>query len=116
MIADAVSALVDHLTAAGIRCTDDQRDLDPPAVLVEPPVIRYRFGKAVADAEWQILAVVGASGRRAELVALSTLVESVRSAVGAVVEARPAGVYTTDSAVPLPAYLLTFTSTIGSKP
>lgn len=116
MIADAVAALTAHLQAAGIRAVDDQRDLDPPGVLVEPPVLRYRIGRTVADAEWQILAVVGASGRRAELVALSELVDDVRQSVGAVVEARPAGVYTTDSTVPLPAYVLTFTSTIGAKP
>jgi hypothetical protein len=113
MIAAGCEDLVAALRAGGVRAAVDLADLDLPGVLVEPPVLRYRFGKSTADADWTLIAAVPDNGRRQSIVALSTLVEQVRAALaGSVVGARPAGLFTTDSLVPQPAYALTYTSTI----
>ena len=113
MIAAACEDIVAALRAGGVRAAVDLADLDLPGVLVEPPVLSYRFAGDRADADWTLLAAVPDNGRRQSIAALSALVDQVRAALaGSVVAARPAGLFTTDSAVPQPAYALTYTSTI----
>jgi hypothetical protein len=109
----AVDALVARLTGAGLRAAADERDLNPPAVWVGPPVLTYRFGKNCWDAEWRLAAVVPNSGRNIANRNLGELVSAAQAALGgAIVTARPIDLSVPDQAAPLPAYELTFTTRI----
>jgi hypothetical protein len=42
----------DVITAADVRCVLDARDVNPPAVLIRPPSVSYRFGRGCVGASW----------------------------------------------------------------
>lgn len=110
----AAQAVVDRLMAAGIQATLDERDLNPPAVLVAIPLMSFRFGKGGWDAQFTLAAVVSNSGRAAALANLSTLVTDIHQAMGgAPVTARAIDLMVPDQGAPLPGYELTFTQRIG---
>lgn len=110
----AAQAVVDKLMAAGIQATVDERDLNPPAVLVAVPLLTYRFGKSCWDAQFTLAAVVTNSGRAAALGNLSTLLNQVTAALGGIpVTARAIDLTVPDQGAPLPAYELTYTQRIG---
>ena len=112
-VAGAVQQLVDRLTAAGIRATTDERDLNPPAVFVAPPILDWRFGRGDFDAAFTVFAVTGAAGRNIDLVNLGQLLDEVTAALGlAAVHAEPADLLVPQQAAPLPAYRLTWTDRI----
>ena len=112
-VADAVQAVVDRLTAAGVRATQDERDLNPPAVFVAPPVLDWRFGRGDFDAAFTVYAVTGAAGRSIDLVNLGQLLDQVTAALGlAAVHAEPADLLVPHQAAPLPAYRLTWTDRV----
>lgn len=112
-LAAAVQDVVDRLKAGGIRATADGRDLNPPAVKVQPPVMTFRFGKGCWDAEWTAQLVVPDSGHAASLRALGPLITAVQDALGgAVVTARPQSVDLSDGAGSAPGYALTWTARI----
>jgi hypothetical protein len=112
MIHAAMVALVDRLTAAGIPAALDERDLNPPGVLVLPPAVDYRFSGPCAGATWTLLAAVPDAGTGPALPGLSDLVERVRAALNyEVTNAVPATVTLSDGP-PAPAYRLTYTSDI----
>jgi hypothetical protein len=106
----AAAAVVDQLVAAGVRATLDGRDLNPPAVLVRPPTVTYRFGRG-GDADWEAWAVVGDLGSRQALDALSTLLEAVSAALVRPVQARPDVISGADGST-VPAYVLTWSGKI----
>lgn len=109
----AAAAIVDRLRAGGVRATTDERDLNPPAVFVGPPVMSYRFGKGSWDAAWQLAAVVPNTGRASALRDLGDLVAAVQEALGmAVATARPMDLSVPDQAAPLPGYQMEFTQRI----
>ena len=114
MIVEAQGDIVQLLTGAGIRATTDQRDLNPPCVLVTAPEITWRFGKGGWDARWLILAVVPDSGPNIVLANLDALVVSVQAALGGRVQnGRPVAARgLVDGSAPLPAYELTWTARI----
>lgn len=112
-VADAVADVLDRLTVAGIRATDDERDLNPPCVFVGPPVLAWRFARADYDAEFVLWCVTGAAGRRVDLVNLGGLLDQVTAALGfAAVRGEPADLIVPEQSAPLPAYRLTFTERI----
>jgi hypothetical protein len=114
-LAGAVDAVVDTLTAAGIRATADIRDLNPPAVLVAPPDIAWRFGRG-ADATWRVVAAVGNTAAGPAITGLSELVDQVQAALaGAVTGGRPVDLSSPDGGAPLPGYELTFTTRISER-
>jgi hypothetical protein len=113
MIHAAMVAMVGRLTAAGVPAALDERDLNPPGVLVRPPEISYRFSGGCAEATWTLLAAVPNSGTGPALVALSDLVDRARAALGGeITAAAPAQVTGTDHGAPLPAYRLTLSTDI----
>lgn len=114
-LAAAVQDIVDLLTAAGIRATQDLRDLNPPAVYVPPPVISWRVGKGTADAVWTMAAVVPATGRKQSLANLGPLIAAVTAVLPQIVTGRPIDLQGIDSTGPCPAYELTMTTRIDMK-
>lgn len=111
----AVAAIVDRLKAAGVRACTDERDLNPPAVWVGPPILAFRFGKGFYDAEYHLFAAVPNTGRDTANKNLGALITAVQDALaGAVVTGRPIDLTVPDAAVPLPAYDLTFTARINA--
>jgi hypothetical protein len=114
-ITDAMRAVVDTLTAAGIRATVDVREVNPPCCWVQLPTIRFRFATPGAfNVDFAVLAVVGNSGNRwADLDAISDLTAAAQEALGdRVATARPADMWTTDGTGTLPAMELTWTDTV----
>lgn len=77
----AMQAEVDLLTAAGVRATLDERDVNPPCVLVRPPILTYRFGRG-ADAEWTYWLIVPDAGKSNAIAALGELIEAAQAALG----------------------------------
>ena len=50
-------ALCDAITAAGIRATLDQRNVNPPCALVTMPTVVYDLHAGHLTATWRILAI-----------------------------------------------------------
>lgn len=112
-VAAAAQAVVDRLTAGGVRATLDERDVNPPCVYVSPPAIEYRFGRGDFTATFTGWAVTGAAGRSVDLVNLGELLDAVGTALGwAGVRADPADLLIPHQAAPLPAYRMTWTERI----
>jgi hypothetical protein len=117
MILEAMLAVRIKLESAGVRATIDDKSVNPPCVLIQPPAIVYRFGGKQADAEWTLLAVAPNSDKVAEIRALDKVLTETRAALdGAPVAARPAGVFTADGTATLPAYELTYANKIEVTP
>jgi hypothetical protein len=109
-VAAAVQSVVDRLTAAGIRATLDERDINPPCVFVPPPALLFRFGRGDYTAEFTAWAVTGAAGRNVDLANLAPLLEAAAAALGwAAVRADPADLLIPHQAAPLPAYRIVWT-------
>lgn len=109
-VAGAVQSVVDRLTAAGVRATLDERDINPPCVYVAPPALTWRFGRGDFTAAFTAWCVTGAAGRNADLATLGDLLESVGIALDwAGVTADPADLLIPHQAAPLPAYRVMWT-------
>jgi hypothetical protein len=103
----------DRLEAAGIRVAVDERDINPPCVLINHPSLRYRFGKGGWSGEWSMWAIVPDSGRRVALDNLDDLMGAVQQALsGLILTATPISVAGVDGSPPLPGYDLVWTETI----
>jgi hypothetical protein len=113
MIHEAMVALVARLTAAGVPACLDKRDLNPPGVMVLPPVVHWtRLSGDCAEADWSLLVAVPDAGGGPALPGLSALVEQVRAALGGeVVTGAPTDIILSDGP-PVPGYLLTFDTDI----
>lgn len=109
-LADTLTGLADTLTAAGVRATIDARDLNPPAVLVAAPVIRWAFGNRM-EVDYRLVAVVPDAGTGPALKALSGLLDDVSAALGgAPLTATPMPYADPGGGNPLPAYEITWTA------
>lgn len=110
----AAAALVAQLSAAGVRATVDERDLNPPCVWVGPPTLSWRFGKGTWDAGWTLTAVVPDTGRAYNTNALAALLVRVQDALGGLpITARPVSLLVPSSGgTPLPGYEMTFSQRI----
>jgi hypothetical protein len=73
---DAALAIVDKLTAAGVRATADPRSATPPCVLVPPPDRVYDIGCGYT-ARWRLVALVPNPGNADAHKALDALADSV---------------------------------------
>ena len=112
-VAGAVQSVVDRLVAAGIRATNDERDLNPPCVYVAPPAVEWRFGRGDFAATFTVWCVTGAAGRNIDLVNLGDLLDQVGEALHYVAtRADPADLLVPHQAAPLPAYRLTWTERV----
>ncbi len=95
------------LTAAGIRATDDARDINPPCVLIRAPALLFRFGKGCTQADWTARLYLVNAGTKEALQAAIPLINEIQTALeGAIVEATPADFDLPDGGGPTPGYLL----------
>jgi hypothetical protein len=101
----AVAGIVDTLRAAGLQAAAGEPDLQPPGILVAPPVVHFRFGKC-QSAEFTLVVIAGRSGRADALPVLAELIDAAGAALGwPFVEGRPTDWQSTAGAL-LPAYQL----------
>lgn len=108
----AVQGVVDQLTDAGVRATNDGRNVNPPCVLVRPPTLSFRFGKGGWDGAFEAWAMVPATGQRTDLAALGELVTATQDALrGAPVTATPDEVTTPDGGT-VPMYRMSWNQRI----
>ena len=112
-VADAVADVLGRLTAAGIRASNDERDINPPCVYVSPPAIEWRFAAGDFTALFTAWVVTGAAGRNIDLRNLGDQLDQVGIALGYVaLRADPADLLIPQQAAPLPAYRLTWSERI----
>lgn len=82
------------VNAAGVRCVLDARDVNPPALLIRPPTMNYRFGRGCISAEWSAWLFLPDAGQLDALKLGLPILETVHSALAsvgvAVVSAIPA--------------------------
>jgi len=110
-IVQTTDQLIAQLVAGGVRAVADERDVNPPCVLVSAPVVTFRFGRGAWDGDWRLFAIVGDTGRPAATAALDDLLEQVQAALrGALLTGTPTQYPGIDGAPPLPAYELTLTT------
>lgn len=101
------------VSAQGLPATVDERDLNPPALLLRPPELSWRFQQGRYDAAWTAVICVNDAGRTASLAALGPLLEQAAAGLGVpVLGGRPVDLLLPDQAGPLPAYEITFNTKI----
>jgi hypothetical protein len=105
--------VADMLSAAGIRVFLDASEINPPGVLIQPPVIQFRFHKADANVEMALIVIVGNNDARQALQQCSELVDRVQEVLGErAALGRPAEVFLAEQSASLRAYELTYTDTL----
>jgi hypothetical protein len=113
-LAGAVWDLLGWLTAAGLRATADIRNVNPPGVYVEPPLIAWRFGRGYVDLSWSVWLVVPNTGRDAALKNLGPLLIDTYGALTAQgcspTDASFSELTAPDGGPPMPAYLMNLTT------
>lgn len=96
--------LVDLLEAAGIRATNDSRNLNVPCVLIPPPRRAYDLACGYT-AGWELWALVPGPGNADAFQAVDELADQV-AAVLPVLRAEPRAYQPNPDAPPLVAYRL----------
>jgi hypothetical protein len=116
-IGAALDQLLTRLAAGGVRATGDERDVNPPCVLVGPPDLAFRFGRPGWDGSWRLWAIVPDSGRLQATAALDDLIGQVQAALGGgLLAGTPTQWAGLDGAPALPAYELTLTTHARKAP
>ena len=114
-LAAVMESVCEGIRAQGVRAYVDERDCNPPCVLLRPPEISWRFGQGRYDAVWTALVMVENAGKGAALAKLGPLIEATAKGIGAAVLAgNPADVQLPDQAAPVPAFTLNWNSKIVS--
>ena len=109
-IAAAVAAQVARFAAAGITATADPRNVNAPALLVLPPVLRFAFANR-ADAVFTGYIIGIGAGVLETLESVSPLLDAARKAVTAL-EAFPMDSPAGDSGNYRPTYSINWTVTL----
>lgn len=111
MAADVLAqmqAYVTQLEAGGVRATLDPRDLNPPAVLIRPPTLHYRFGRGCVGADWTARLYLPDPGTLDALRIALPQLDAIQNALGfAVADAVP-GDFTLMDGATVPGYTLTW--------
>jgi hypothetical protein len=111
-LGQALRAVVDQLTAAGLRATADSRNLNLPAVFVKSPTLDFRFKGGTWEGTWTAYALVPDNGPVPAADALGDLVERTQTALAGRVTRAQAVDFVTEEGVTVPGYELTFTTRI----
>ena len=111
-IATAAADVLQQLQGAGVRATDDARDINPPCVYLVPPEGSLRFNRGTADCTWTIYLVTGDAGARTATRALSDLIDKVAGVFSFTTFERVALSVPGAGADPLPSYRLTWKSLV----
>lgn len=103
-------AYVAQLVAAGIRATLNPADINPPAVLIRPPVMHFRFGRGCVRSDWEARLYVIDSGVEQAMKTAIPMITEIQDALGfAVVTATPADFALADGGT-VPGYLFQWTA------
>jgi len=101
----------DAITAAGVRCVLDARDVNPPSVLIRPPTLSYRFGRGCVGSEWAAWLMLPDAGQldalRVGFPILDTITDALAGAGVAVVDATPSDFQSADGGT-VPGFILTW--------
>ena len=113
---DALTPVLELLTAAGIRVTMDIVQLNPPGCLLGPPELDFRFNGGDFTASYTLIAVVGSTDRTRAISNLSEYLSEVLVALGdRPVTARPVDVTLADASTVLPGMELRWTTRIRRR-
>ena len=113
---DAMTAVLEQLTAAGIRATLDITQLNPPGCLLLPPELDFRFNAGDFTASYTLVCTVGSSDRTRMIASLSDYLSEVLQALGdRPVTGRPVDVTLADASTVLPGYELRWTTRIRHR-
>ena len=110
-LSTALDDVLAAFTATGLRAVADVRDVNPPCVYVIPPEGSFRFDRGRATIEWVAYLVAPNSGTSPATRVLSDLVDQVTGVAAFTTFTRDA-VQAPDGADPLPAYRISWTTTI----
>lgn len=104
------AAYIAQLEAAGVRATLDPRDLNPPAVLIRPPTLHFRFGRGCVGADWTARLYLPDPGTADALRLAMEQLALIQDALGiAGITATPADFTLLDGAT-VPGYSLTWST------
>ena len=113
---DALTTVLQLLTAAGIRVTLDIVQLNPPGCLLGPPELDFRFNGGDFTAAYTLIAVVGSTDRTRAIANLSDYLVEVLAALGdRPVTARPVDVTLADASTVLPGMELRWSTRIRHR-
>lgn len=106
-----ISEYLTALTEQGIRAVDDPRDINPPCVLIRPPLLNFRFGRGCVGADWTARLILNNAGTRQAIQQAIPLIEQIQTALsGQIVTAVPVEYELSDGGGPIPGYELTWTT------
>lgn len=116
-LARGVADILAMFTGAGVYAVDDVRNLNTPCVYVIPPEGRFRFDRGRLEVDWVAYLVAADTGTTSATSGLSRLLDAVTGLAPFTTFTRDA-VNDPNGGDPLPAYRLTWTSTvtIGDTP
>lgn len=104
----------DALEAVGVRCALDPRDVNPPAVLIRPPVLNYRFGRGVIGSAWTAWLFIPDAGTLDALRIAFPILDKVQGAMAtvgvAILTATPAEFQPADGGL-VPGFVLNWNTT-----
>jgi hypothetical protein len=108
-IAAEVQALIDLLSAAGIRACSDARDANPPCVQIPPPALVYRFG-GCSEIEYTARVMVPDSGTDAALRTVGPFLDAVVTALGGAPTRADPDTWVLPDGATAPGYSLTWST------
>ncbi len=108
---DLLTGYLAALTAAGIRSTLDARDVNPPAVLLRPPTLHYRFGRGCVACDFTARLLLPDAGQKQALETALPLLQAIQDALPGVplLDAVPGDFGLADGST-VPGYTLTWTT------
>jgi len=96
------------------RVTLDVKDVNPPGLLLQPPLLRFGFGAGTYTIEHTLLVVSSNTGTREQaLTDLASMVQVTQQQLGhRAVQARPVDVWNQDTTAVMAGYELTWADEI----
>ena len=116
VINDAMRPILDALTAAGIRATNDLKMLNPPCAYLAAPELSFRFRQGDFTATYTLLLVASNTSRRLAFDEISELLLTCQQVLGERAQtARPVDVPTNDGSAVLLGYELSWSERVRQQ-
>jgi hypothetical protein len=116
VINDAMRPILDALTAAGIRSTNDLKMLNPPCAYLAAPELAFRFRQGDFTATYTLLLVASNTSRRLAFDEISELLMTAQQVLGERAQtARPVDVPTNDGSAVLLGYELSWSERVRQQ-
>jgi hypothetical protein len=106
LLNDALTTLVGYLEDGNLPVIDDPRNLQPPAVIVEPPTITVRSANLVT-CDFPVVCVAPPPSNRDAAKKLLDLADQIVALPEVLTLSGSPGIYTTQQGSELPSYQLT---------